>query len=127
MSRILQYLPELTGNEQLYVAQLFQGMSDAEVAQFTTAYRVRRRDPQTVLLLALLGFFGAAGVHRLWLGDIGMGIVYLITAGFCFIGTIVDLLNYRGLADRYNLQIAQETAALVRGLPGAPFSPQLGA
>lgn len=127
MSRILQYLPELTGNEQLYVAQLFHGMSDAEVVQFTQAYRVRRRDPQTVLLLALLGFFGVAGIHRLWLGDVGMGIVYLITGGFCGIGTIVDLLNYRGLADRYNLQIAQETAALVHGLPGQPLPPQLGA
>lgn len=127
MSRILQYLPELTGNEQLYVAQLFQGMSDAEVAQFTSAYRVRRRDPQTVLLLALLGFFGVAGIHRLWLGDIGWGVVYLITGGLCAIGTIVDLLNYRSLADRYNLQIAQETAALVRALPGSPLPPQLGA
>lgn len=42
--------------------------------------------------LCCLGFLGAAGVHRLYLGKYVSGILYLCTAGFCYIGTIVDLL-----------------------------------
>lgn len=126
MSRILQYLPELTGDEQLHVAQLFQGMTDAQVAQFSSAYRIRRRDPQHVLLATLLGFFAVAGIQRLWLGDILWGVLFLFTGGFCGVGTVIDLVRHRTLADRYNAQQANETALMVRALAPAPMPPQLG-
>lgn len=125
MSRILQYLPELTGNEQLHVAQLFQGMTDQQVAQFASAYRVRRRDPQMVLVATLAGFFGIAGLQRLWLGDVVWGVLFLITGGFCGIGTVIDLLNYRSLAERYNIRQADETAVMARSIGEATPPPQL--
>lgn len=125
MSRILQYLPELTGNEQLHVARHFQGLTDEQVAQFAVAYRMRRRDPQHVLLAALVGFFGVAGLHRLWMGDVVMGIAYLLTGGFCAIGTIVDLVRYRDLADAYNMRQADETALMVRSLMPGTVPPRL--
>lgn len=102
-------------------------MTDAQVAQFTSAYRVRRRDPQHVLLATLLGFFGVAGVQRLWLGDIVWGVLFLVTGGFCGIGTVVDLVRHRDLADRYNFQQANETAMMVRTLGSAPSPPFLNA
>jgi hypothetical protein len=43
------------------------------------------------LLLAIVGFFGAAGLHRLYVGKIGTGLLYLMTVGWFFIGTIVDV------------------------------------
>ena len=34
-----------------------------------------------------------AGLHRIYLGYYGMGILYILTAGFCGIGTIIDLIK----------------------------------
>jgi hypothetical protein len=43
-----------------------------------------------------------------------MGILYFFTAGLCFIGTIVDAVNYQSIAFEYNRQIAGEVAPLIR-------------
>jgi TM2 domain-containing membrane protein YozV/Zn finger protein HypA/HybF involved in hydrogenase expression len=37
-------------------------------------------------------FFGLLGIHRFYLGHIGMGILYLLTAGLCGIGALIDLI-----------------------------------
>ena len=48
-----------------------------------------------VLALGLIGliFIGLFGVHRMYLGYWGIGILHLLTGGFCLIGTIVDLIK----------------------------------
>jgi TM2 domain-containing membrane protein YozV len=48
------------------------------------------------------------------LGQIGMGLLYLFTAGLCFIGTIIDLVNYQRLAFEFNQQVANEVAVLIK-------------
>ena len=95
MANILQLLPELIGEEQAFVSALIKNMTDDEAYQFANVYRVRRKDPQTILLLTLVGFLGVAGVQRFIVDQIGMGILYLLTGGICMIGTIVDLVNYK--------------------------------
>ena len=99
----------------LFVAGLIRDMSDDQARNFGIAYRAQRRDPTNVLLLALLGFIILAGVHRFYMGQIGMGLLYLFTAGFCFIGTIIDLVNYKSLAFKYNQEKAQTIATTIRG------------
>lgn len=114
MANVLQLLPELIGEEQAFVAALIKNMSDDEAAQFANVYRVRRKDPQTILLLTLVGFLGIAGVQRFIVDQIGMGILYLLTAGLCWIGTIVDLINYKSIAFEYNQKQAQQIAAIIK-------------
>ncbi len=114
MSNVIEYLPELDGDEQLYVAELVNDLSEEEAKQFARVYRERRKDPQMILLLALVGFVAIAGVHRFVIDEIGMGLLYLFTAGLCFIGTIVDVVNYKDVAFRYNRQQADEVLALIR-------------
>jgi len=41
-------------------------------------------------LLWLGGFFGIAGLHRLYAGRTVSGILWLVTFGFCGIGQVVD-------------------------------------
>ncbi|MFC2085180.1 TM2 domain-containing protein, partial [Bacteroidota bacterium] len=114
MANVLQLMPELIGEEQAFVSSLIKNMSEEEAQQFANVYRVRRKDPQTILLLALVGFLGIAGIQRFIVDQIGMGILYLLTGGICLIGTIVDLVNYKGIAFEYNQKQAQQIAAIVR-------------
>src|SRR3990172_2405753 len=107
MANVMQFLPEIVGDEQAFVQTLIKDMDDARAQQFALVYRARRKDPQTVLLATLLGFVVIAGVQRFILGQIGMGLLYLFTGGLCLIGTIVDLVNYKQLALEYNQKQAQ--------------------
>ncbi|NMA37417.1 MAG: TM2 domain-containing protein [Papillibacter sp.] len=42
------------------------------------------------IALILCFFVGYLGVHKFYEGKIGMGILYLLTAGICGIGVIID-------------------------------------
>lgn len=48
------------------------------------------KDQLIALLLAI--FFGYLGIHRMYLGHIGMGVLYLLTGGLCGIGYLVDII-----------------------------------
>ncbi len=115
MSKVIRYMPELEGDEQVYVATLLKNLTDEQAEQFAHVYRTRRRDANTTLILALLGFVVVAGIHRFYLGQIGMGLLYLFTGGLCLIGTIVDLFNYKRLTFEYNRKQADEVVRLIRG------------
>lgn len=113
MANVLKHLPELEGMELGYIQGILKDMNDEQASLFSQVYRARRKDSQMVLILTLIGFFGFAGLHRFILGQIGLGVLYLLTVGLCFIGTIVDLVNYKSLAYEYNLKVAHETLSLM--------------
>ena len=114
MARVIDVLPELTGEEMIYVQALLKDMDDDRAQKFASIYRTRRKDPQMILITALLGLFVVAGIHRFLMGQIAMGLLYLFTVGLCFVGTIVDLVNYRKLAFEYNQKVANDVLLLVR-------------
>lgn len=113
MANVLEILPELMGEEQAYIAGVIKKMDENKARQFANAYRSRRRDPQTLLLTAILGFVLIAGVQRFLVDQIGMGILYLLTGGLCFIGTIIDMVNYKKIAFEYNMKQAQEISQVI--------------
>lgn len=108
MKKIFELLPELEGDESQYISHIIEEMPDEKAKIFSTIYRSRRRDPVLLLVLSLMGLFGVAGIHRFFIGHIGMGILYFFTLGLCFIGTIVDMINYKNFAFEYNRKVAQE-------------------
>jgi TM2 domain-containing membrane protein YozV len=124
MANVLRHLPELEGMELGYIQGILKNMDDDQANLFAQVYRARRKDNQMVLILCLLGFFGFAGLHRFILGQIGLGILYILTLGLCFIGTIVDLVNYKSLAYEYNIKVAHETLSMMSNnsnyYPNAP-------
>lgn len=108
MNRIIKFLPEIDLEEATFIDVMLKDKTDEQVQNFANAYRTRRKDPQMILLLALIGFLGVSGIHRFFLNQIGMGILYFLTGGLCLIGTIVDLVNYKSLSIEYNQKIALE-------------------
>jgi len=108
MNRIINYLPEIELEEANMLDNLLKEKSDEQLKQFSMIYRSKRKDPQMILILALVGFFAFAGIHRFVMNQIGMGILYILTGGLCLIGTIVDLVNYKSLTLEYNQKMAWE-------------------
>ncbi|MDP2208846.1 MAG: TM2 domain-containing protein [Bacteroidota bacterium] len=115
MANVMQLMPTLEGDEMVYIQGLIKEMSDNQAQQFANIYNSRRKDPQMILLTSLLGFIVVAGVQRFILGQVGMGLLYLFTAGLCFIGTIIDLVNHKKLTFDYNTKVAQQVTVMVKG------------
>lgn len=107
--KLFEYLPELEGEEAQYIHQLMVQMPEERRETFSKIYRARRKDPILMLFLALIGLFGVAGIHRFMAGQVGMGILYVLTAGLCVVGTIVDMINYKNFAFEYNRNVAMDT------------------
>ncbi len=60
----------------------------------------------TAYLLWALGIFGICGVHRLYLGKIGTGVLWLLTFGLLGIGQFIDLFLIPGMVDDHNFKLA---------------------
>ena len=67
---------------------LKQKLMEADENKFSLVSAVEFKDPTTLLLVSL--FLGGLGVDRFMLGETGMGILKLLTAGVCGILTIID-------------------------------------
>jgi TM2 domain-containing membrane protein YozV len=114
MAKIIDVLPELQGEEMIYVQNMIKDMDNEKAQTFASVYRARRKEPNLILITALLGFVGFAGIHRMLINQIGMGILYLFTGGLCLVGTIVDLVNYQKLSFEYNQKVANEVILMVK-------------
>ncbi len=110
MANVVQLLPEISPGEQAAISGIVQNIPEESEQMFAMAYRNQRKDETTILLFTLIGFVVIAGVQRFVLGHIGLGILYLLTAGLCFIGTIVDAINHKKLANEYNVKTANQIA-----------------
>lgn len=111
MPHISHYLPELEKTERDHLQDLVENMSHEQVQLFASAYREKRKDPHIVLLTAIVGLVAIPGLQRFWLGQIGMGFLFLFTWGLLLAGSITDLARYKKLAFTYNQRAAQEIAS----------------
>ena len=112
MSFTIAYcLPELDEAERSFIERLTTGMSETDIRQFAVAYRRGRKDPQLVLLMAVIGIVAVPGLHRFALGQVGLGFLYLLTYGLLLFGTITDIIRHKELAFTYNRQVARRIAS----------------
>ncbi|MFD2161597.1 TM2 domain-containing protein [Paradesertivirga mongoliensis] len=111
---LLFNLKGITPEEFQYTQQIMSGMDEHQARRFVMFYSGKRQSANDLLLYTLLGLVIIAGIQRFVTGQIGMGIVYLLTFGLCFIGTIVDAVNHKNMANEFNQKMALECAQLVK-------------
>lgn len=68
--------------------------------KFTLISAVELKDPTVLLLISI--FVGVLGIDRFMLGDTGMGILKLLTAGGCGILAIIDWFVISKKAKEHN-------------------------
>src|SRR5215813_3857447 len=117
MPHITHYMPELQEPEKSYLQSLVGRMSHEQIQIFAGANRQRRKDPHTVLLTAIVGLVAIPGLQRFWLGQVGVGFLYLFTWGLLLLGSISDLVRYKTLALLYNQRVAREIASNIQVWP----------
>lgn len=114
--RLIQLIPGIEGEELVYVKNLTRDLNDDQLGTFAAVYNGKRKKEETILIATILGFFGIAGIQRFLLDQILLGVLYLFTVGFCYIGTIIDLVNYKRLTFEFNQHAANESVALVKNM-----------
>ena len=102
-------MAEFTMAEQQMMAK---DLSPDQRLLFNSQLSSAVKDRNTVLILSVI--FGAWGVDRFYIGDMGMGLLKLFTLGGCGILWLIDLFIIRGRADDYNRGKAQEIITGIR-------------
>lgn len=77
--------------------------------EFQMMYASRKKDPTIALVLSL--FLGGLGVDRFYLGDVGLGVLKLLTFGACGFWVIIDWFLIMGAAEKHNTQKLMELQA----------------
>jgi TM2 domain-containing membrane protein YozV len=107
-------LPGISPEELGFLQQGTSELNESQQRYFFMIYSGKRKSPQDMLIFCIVGMFLVPGLQRFMIGQIGMGILYLFTAGLCIIGSIVDLVNHKTLAMEYNRTMAFESFQIAK-------------
>ena len=61
-----------------------------------------RRDTALAYVLWFGGFFGLAGLHRIYMGRVASGLLWLFTGGLCMVGQVIDLFMMSRMVEASN-------------------------
>lgn len=79
-----------------------QALARVDESTFNNLSMLQFKNPMTALLLSI--FCGSLGVDRFYLGDTGLGIGKLLTAGGCGIWAIIDWFKIQGATREKNFE-----------------------
>ena len=75
-------------------------MAQADDSRYATISSVELKDPTTMLLVSI--FLGELGVDRFMMGEAGMGVLKLLTAGLCGILWLIDIIGISSKVKEHN-------------------------
>lgn len=81
----------------MYIKEKLMSLDESKFAMIST---IDFKEPTTILLISI--FLGSLGIDRFMLGDIGMGVLKLLTCGCCGILTIIDWFTVQKRARELN-------------------------
>jgi hypothetical protein len=91
--------------ESHQVAYLRDKLTSMEDEKFDLVLAVQLREPSFTVMISLAG--GSMGMDRFYLGQTGLGVAKLLTAGGCGIWTIVDWFTAQSNARKVNMENLQ--------------------
>jgi len=112
----VQMIPGIEANELAYLQTITKELNDDQLQTFAALYNGERKKSDMILIGGIIGLLGVGGIQRFMIGQIGMGILYLLTMGLCYIGTIIDLVNYKKLTFEFNQQAANNILQAVANM-----------
>jgi hypothetical protein len=77
-------------------------LSQADESRLMIVMASDYKDPMTLLIISI--FLGYLGIDRFMLGDVGMGVLKLLTGGLCGVLTIIDWITIQDKCKEKNLQ-----------------------
>ncbi|MEZ4357716.1 MAG: TM2 domain-containing protein [Eubacteriales bacterium] len=89
-----KYFPE---EKILFLREKLSCLDDEKFMLLTS---MELKDPTTMLLISI--FLGSLGIDRFMIGDTGMGVLKLLTAGVCGILTIIDWFTIQNRTKELN-------------------------
>ncbi|GBQ06464.1 TM2 domain-containing protein [Saccharibacter floricola] len=98
--------------QKIYLLELqsiIHSVSENDRERYVNLLVERIRNP--VVTFGLSAFLGSWGVDRFYMGDVGLGIVKLLTLGGFGIWTLIDLFFVAGTTREKNIQLARELKA----------------
>ena len=78
---------------------------NADESRWINVQMIQFKDPTISLILSI--FVGSLGIDRFYVGDVGLGILKLITCGGCYVWWLIDLFLIMGVTKDKNLQKLQ--------------------
>ncbi len=106
--------PGVTVEEMFLLQQATSDLTEEQARHFHNIYATKRKNPQDILLLTLLALLGVAGIHRMVLGQVVMGILYFFTWGFFGVMIVMDLINNKTITNDYNQKMMAETYHIIK-------------
>lgn len=90
------------------LALMTKDLDDTKKMIFQSQYASEKKDRGTATILSLFNW------DRIWFGDVGIGILKLITWGGCGIWWLVDIFTAGSRCDSYNRAKAEEIVASLK-------------
>ena len=115
-TKLILLIPGVEPNELVYLESLTRELNEEQLKTFAAFYNGDRKKSDMIMIGAIIGLLGIGGIQRFMIGQMGMGILYLLTGGLCFIGTIIDLVNYKKLSYEYNQEVANNVLRAVKSM-----------
>lgn len=90
------------------IAAMTKDLDESKKMIFQSQYGSEKKDRGTATILALFNY------DRIWFGDIGLGLVKLLTWGLCGVWWIIDIFTAGSRCDDFNRRKAEEIVAALK-------------
>lgn len=104
-----EYFPE---ENMMLIRERLQALPDECFVQLST---MQFKSPVVMLVVSL--FVGGFGVDRMMLGEVGLGVLKLLTAGGCGIWTIIDWFMIMGNTKEKNVLKLMNAINMIQSNP----------
>lgn len=99
-----KYFPE---GQTIYLRDKLANISEEQFLRIST---LDYKDPTMMMIISI--FVGGLGIDRFMLGDTGMGVLKLLTAGCCGILWLIDIFTIGNKSKEFNLNKLNQNLVL---------------